>query len=173
MTPGIERITRAAFLGIVGSILSMAPACAADAKAEIDFVTRASVGNLAATAESQLALDRAGDPQLEAYARQLIDEHGSAETALEAAAEGSGAMVPSTLDPDHKGRLTALQSKAGTDFDKAYVADQVEVHSNALTLYADYMLLGDHPKLKALAIRMIPITEAQFKRAQALANRGQ
>jgi hypothetical protein len=37
-----------------------------------------------------------------------------------------------------------------------------------LTLYADYMLLGDNTRLKALAIKMIPITEAQLKKAQAL-----
>jgi hypothetical protein len=37
-----------------------------------------------------------------------------------------------------------------------------------LTLYADYMLLGDNAKLKALAIKMIPITEAQLKQTQAL-----
>jgi hypothetical protein len=52
--------------------------------------------------------------------------------------------------------------------DKAYVADQGEIHSNTLTLYADYMLLGDNAKLKALAIKMIPITEAQLKQTQAL-----
>jgi predicted outer membrane protein len=61
-----------------------------------------------------------------------------------------------------------LQNLSGDDFDKAYIADQGENHSNALTLYADYMLLGDNPKLKALAIKMIPITQAQLRNAQAL-----
>ena len=64
--------------------------------------------------------------------------------------------------------MTALQSKSGADFDKAYVADQSETHSNALTLYGDYMLLGDNEKLKALAIKMIPITETQLKDVRAL-----
>ncbi len=47
-------------------------------------------------------------------------------------------------------------------------ARQGENRSNALTLYADYMLWGDYEKLHALAIKMIPITEAQLKDAQAL-----
>ncbi len=68
-----------------------------------------------------------------------------------------------------RARLTALQGKSGADFDKAYVADQGENHSNALTLYADYMLWGEYEKLHALAIKMIPITEAQLKQAQVLA----
>ena len=66
-------------------------------------------------------------------------------------------------------RLTTLRDKSGADFDKAYVADQLETHSNALTLYGDYMLWGDYESLHTLAIKMIPITEAQLKVAQALA----
>jgi hypothetical protein len=62
-----------------------------------------------------------------------------------------------------------LRSKSGADFDKAYVADQGENHSNALTPYADHMLWGEYEKRHALAIKMIPITEAQLKQAQVLA----
>ena len=73
-----------------------------------------------------------------------------------------------TLDQEHRTRLTALRGRSGADFDKTYIADQGEIHSNTLTLYADYMLLGDNAKLKALAIRMIPITQAQLNKVQAL-----
>ena len=74
-----------------------------------------------------------------------------------------------TLDQEHRTRLTALRGRSGTDFDEAYVADQGENHSNALTLYGDYMLWGEYEKLHALAIKMIPITEAELKDAQVLA----
>jgi putative membrane protein len=153
---------------VMGFVLLATPAWAADAKAEIDFVTRASIGHLFAIAESQLAIDKAGDLEVKAFARQLIEDHGRDKAALVSAAEGSGAALATTLDGDHQAHLTALQGKSGTDFDKAYVADQGEIHSNTLTLYADYMLLGDNAKLKALAIKMIPITEAQLKTAQTL-----
>ena len=86
-----------------------------------------------------------------------------------AAAKGSGALVPTTLDQDHQARLRALRGKSGADFDRAYVADQGENHSNALTLYADYMLWGENEKLHALAVKMIPIAEAELKETQALA----
>ena len=74
-----------------------------------------------------------------------------------------------TLDAEHQAHLTALRDKSGADFDRAYVADQGENHSNALTLYGDYMLWGEYEKLHALAIKMIPITEAQLKAVQVLA----
>jgi putative membrane protein len=153
---------------VLGFGLLVTPAWAGDAKAEIDFVTRASIGNLFAITESQLAIGRTDDPKIKALAQQLVEDHQKAEAALEPAADGSGAAIAAALDGDHQARVTTLQGRSGADFDKVYVADQGEIHSNTLTLYADYMLLGDNAKLKALAIKMIPITEAQLKQTQAL-----
>ena len=161
-------MTRIYFICVVTFALLANSARAEDAKAEIDFVTRASVGHLYAIEESQLAADHATDPNLKAFAGELIADHQKAQAELAPAAAGSGATPATALDADHQAHLTALRAKSGTDFDKAYVADQVEIHSNTLTLYADYMLLGDNAKLKALAIKMIPITEGQLKKAQAL-----
>lgn len=148
--------------------LLVTPVWAADAKDEIDFVTRASIGHLFAIMESQLAIGRTGDPNIKALAQQLVEDHQKAQAELEPAANGSSAAVATALDGDHQARVMALQSKSGADFDKTYVADQGEIHSNTLTLYADYMLLGDNARLKALAIKMIPITEAQLRKTQAL-----
>jgi putative membrane protein len=156
-------------IGVVGLVLSVAPIWAADSSAENDFLTRASNSNLFAIEESRLAIDRTGDPKVKTFAGRMMEDHGSAEAALQAASEGSGAAVPTTLDEEHQARLTALRGMARTDFDKAYVADQGENHSNALTLYGDYMLWGEYEKLHALAVKMIPITEAQLKDAQVLA----
>ena len=153
---------------LVGLVLLVTPARAGDAKAEIDFVTRASIGDLFAIAESQLAVDRTNNPEVKGFAQQLVEDHEKAKAALALAAADSGATAAATLDGDHQARVTALQSKSGADFDKTYIADQGEIHSNTLTLYADYMLLGDNARLKALAIKMIPITQAQLSKAQAL-----
>jgi putative membrane protein len=162
-------MTLTARVGVVSLVLTVTPAWAGDFSAELDFVTRASNSNLFAIEESRLALDRAGDPKLKAFARRLVELHRTAEAELQAAAKGSGAAVPTTLDQEHQTRLKALRGKSGADFDMAYVADQGENHSNALTLYADYMLWGEYEKLHALAVKMIPITEAQLKDAQVLA----
>jgi putative membrane protein len=154
---------------VIGLALSVVPVWAADFSAERDFLTRASNSNLFAIEESRLAIDRSGDSKVKSFARRSVKNQESAEAELKAASEGSGATVPTALDQEHQARLTALQGKFGADFDKAYVADQGENESNALTLYGDYMLWGAYEKLHALAITMIPITEAQLKNAQALA----
>jgi putative membrane protein len=166
--PGRKRLTLTVRIALIGVVLSAVSAWAQDFSAELDFVTRASNSNLFAIEESRLALNRASDPQVKTFARRAIEDHGKAEAELQTQAKGSGAVVPTKLDHDHQARLTALRGKSGAEFDKAYGADQGENHSNALTLYADYMLCGGNEKLHALAIKMIPITEAQLKDAQAL-----
>jgi putative membrane protein len=142
-----------------------------DAKAEIDFVTRAANGDLLALAESRLVLERSDDARIKAVAQRLVEVHTAAEAGLEGAASRSGATIPKMLDAAHRMRLAALQGMSGAALDRAYVGDQAEVHSNALTLYADYMLLGDNAPLKAYAIKMIPVAEAQFKAMQDFLNR--
>ena len=162
-------MTLAASIGVIGLVLSVGLAWAEDFGVERDFLTRASNSNLFAIQESRLALDRSGDSKVKTFAGRMVEDHGRAQAELQTAAEGSGAAVPIMLDEEHQRRLTALQAKSGADFDKAYIADQGENHSNALTLYGDYMLWGEYEKLHALAIKMIPITEAQLKQAQVLA----
>lgn len=161
-------MTTAVTVGAIGLFLSGAAALAGEFNAEVDFVTRASTANLFAIAESRLALERTSEPKVKAFARQMIDAHRTAQAELRIATEKSGARVSTSLSLDDQTRLAALQRQSGTNFDKAYVADQGEIHSNALTLYADYMLLGDNEKLKALAIKMIPIDEAQLRTIQAI-----
>jgi putative membrane protein len=156
-------------LGVIARVFLVGTAWAGDFSAELDFLTRASNSNLFAIEESRLAPDRSGGSQVKSFARRMVDDHGKAEAELKAAAEGSSAVVPTTLDEEHQARLAALQGASAADFDNAYVTDQGENHSNALTLYGDYMLWGEYEKLHALAIKMIPITEAQLKAAQALA----
>jgi putative membrane protein len=161
-------MTRTILIGVVGILLSMGRAWAGDFKAEIDFLTRASGADVMAIAESQLALARARDPQVKAFARRLLDAHQTSAAELKAAAIGSGASPATKLDHSQQALVAALGVKSGPAFDKAYVADQLAVHSNALTLYADYMLWGENAKLNALAVKMIPITEGQLKEAVGL-----
>jgi putative membrane protein len=100
-------------LGVIGLVLLAARASAADFSAELDFLTRASNANLFAIEESRLALDRSGDAKVKSFARQMVDEHGTAEAEVQAAAEGSGAAVPTTLDEEHQAHPTALRGASG------------------------------------------------------------
>jgi len=99
----------------------------------------------------------------------LVKDHGGAQSELQATAKGSGAAAQTTLDQETIKRALRRAEQVRRGFDKAYVADQGENHSNALTLYDRLLLWGEYEKLHALAIKMIPVTEAQLKQAKVLA----
>lgn len=95
--------------GVLGLVVSVGLAFAADFSAELDFVTRASNSNLFAIEESRLALNRSHDPRLKTFARRLVEDHGKAEAELQAQAKGSGAVLPT----NRPGSSSAPQGLAG------------------------------------------------------------
>lgn len=146
-----------------------APALAQSATSASDFATKASVGNTFEVEEAKLALKQATDPKLKAFAREMIKDHTMAEKKLATAAKGSGGAVAMTLDDAHQAMVTALQGKSGADFDKAYVADQVQAHQETASLLQDYKASGDNAKLKTWAKTTLPKVEMHLKKIQAMA----
>ena len=58
--------------------------------------------------------------------------------------------------------------KAFADFDKAYVASQVDAHNEALALMKAYAASGDAPTLKAAAGEIAPVVTDHLVMARAL-----
>ena len=131
---------------------------------------KASVGNTFEVDESKLALKQGASPKVKAFARKMIKDHGLAEKKLQAAAKGSGAAVEMSLDDPHQAMVTALQGKTGADFDKAYVADQVQAHQETAALLTSYKDSGDDAKLKTWAAKTLPTVNMHLKMVQAMSS---
>jgi putative membrane protein len=159
-------------IGGVALALAAAPAFAQSAApaAAPSFASTASVSNTFEVEEGKLALKQATSPKVKAFARMMIADHTKAEKKLQAAAKASGAPVEMTLDDPHQAMVTALQGKTGADFDKAYIADQVQAHQEAATLLGDYGKSGDDPRLKSWAKATLPAVNKHLKKAQTLSS---
>jgi putative membrane protein len=135
-----------------------------------DFAAKASVGNTFEVDESKLALEQGASPKVKAFARKMIADHGMAEKKLQAAAKGAGAAVEMSLDDPHQAMVTALKGKTGADFDKAYVADQIQAHQETAALLTDYKASGDNAKLKTWAAKTLPTVNMHLKMVQAMSS---
>jgi putative membrane protein len=135
-----------------------------------DFAMKASVGNTFEVEESKLALKQAKSPKLKAFAKMMISDHSLAEKKLTTAAKSSGTAVEMKLDDPHQSMVTALSSKSGADFDKAYTADQVQAHQETASLLTDYQGSGDDAKLKTWAKMTLPKVQMHLKRIQAISS---
>ena len=157
---------------IAGTVLLSAASSFAMAQtsppAAAEFATQASVGNTFEVQESQLALKQASSAKVKAFARMMISDHTKAEKALQAAAKSAGASAEMKLDDPHQAMVDALKAKTGADFDKAYIADQLQAHTDTSALLTSYEKDGDNAKLKAWAHKSLPVVNAHLKKVQAM-----
>ncbi len=127
--------------GAIGTDIAMSTALGTTAGPEM-FADRsiAAVGSAANQAEirtSQLALERAEDPQVRAYAQRMIEEHTRLEQQLQALIARKGiAQVDNALSLQMRRNLPveldSLDNHSGRDFDVAYIIGQIHAHDMTL-----------------------------------------
>ena len=127
---------------------------------DADFVMHASVGNTFEIEESKLALDRATDPRIKAFAKKMISDHTTAEKSLEEAAGKDKLKTEPMLDKAHQAMLDNLKTFSGTDFDKIYTADQVASHAETVALLSDYKQNGKNGDLLSWTKEALPVVKS-------------
>lgn len=149
------RATLAGALMLAASSVSAQMPSVGDA----DFVMKASVGNTFEVEEAKLALERATDSRLKAFAQEMIDDHGDAMKKLMDVARKAGQKSEMMLDKPHQAMLDNLKTFTGTDFDKIYIADQVAAHAETVALLSDYNQNGQNADLKNWAKQVLPVVK--------------
>ena len=138
--------------------VGMASAATIGANTTEGFVTGAAMGDLYEIESSKIALQRSKDPKVKALAQMIIDHHTAMSADLKAAVKAANVQVPppTALDERRKGMLDNLRAAGDSDFDGAYLHQQLAAHLEALTLHEGYGKLGDIPALKATANKAAP-----------------
>lgn len=133
------------------------------------FIKTAAASDLFETKSSQLALDKSKDKQVRDFAQMMITDHAKTTAGVKAAAAKANLTVsPPELSADQQKMMETLQPLSGADFDKAYLAQQLPAHQQALALMQNYAAKGDTPALRDAAKTAIPIVEKHIDRLQAM-----
>ena len=120
------------------------------------FAVRAAEGNLAEVLTSELALKNTKNADVRATAQKLIQEHGQAQTQLIGILRSHGMAPPSMLSAGHTVIYTALKKAKNADFDRMYMATQVDDHENTIALFATEVSGGQDDALKGYASTYLP-----------------
>jgi putative membrane protein len=121
-TPGSEPAERGAAVGTGGA--------GADVKDDGEFVRDVASKNLAEIELSRMAVDKAVNPAVKAFAQLMLHDHGAAGDKLTSAVSGHGIDLPTHLDEQHEELARELAGKAGPEFDRDYVKAMVEGHQD-------------------------------------------
>jgi putative membrane protein len=120
---------------------------------------------------SQIIVDEGRSGDVQAFARQMIEDHtASSQKLMEALQQSGGAEVPSTppgLLPKHQALVEQIQS-GGDDKEKRYLEAQLMAHQEAVALFGSYAQNGDDPALVAFAKETLPALQDHLEKVEGL-----
>ncbi len=125
------------------------------------FVPAAVIANQYEIQAGQIAERRAQSPDVRMLAQMMVQDHTKIGQQMAQVLPTSGANVapPADLDDRRKGMLQNLNAAGDSDFDLAYLHQQLAAHIEALSLMKRYADAGDNAALKALAAKATPVIQ--------------
>ncbi len=140
------------------------------AERDEDFVKDIAQASEVEIAASKLAVTKASNAEVKAYAQKLIDEHTAASKELEVLVKSKNASWPPD-DPGMKSKKQkheSLQTLTGAEFDKEYLEDMINDHESALSRVGRQATNGKDASIKAFASKMQPKLLEHLKMARDL-----
>ena len=133
------------------------------------FIAAAGASDLFEIQSAKLALANSKSDDIHKFAQMMITDHTKTTDAVKAAAKKAGITpAPPQLTADQQQMLDQLKPLKGDDFDKAYLAQQMTAHQQALTLIQNYAQNGDTPALVDAAKSAVPIVQKHIDHLQEL-----
>jgi len=138
---------------------------AGDEKALKD-IAQANINEVAA---AKIALSKAQNSDVKAYAQKMVDDHGNALKKVQTVAQQKGVELPTEPDAKHKAMAEKLEKQSDGDFDKMYMENAgTKDHKMVLSkLKSDASNIKD-PDVKALADEHTPVVEQHLKAAEQM-----
>ena len=126
--------------------------------------------NTAEIEQAKLAESKSKDADVKRFAAMMIAHHGAAkQKQAKLKIKPAESAVSTGLQADAASTLDALKTDKGKDFDKAYIAAQVDAHQKVLDTINDKLLPNvKNADLKAYLDEIKPRVEQHLKEAKQL-----
>ena len=102
----------------------------ANVKSDDEFVRDVARKNMAEIELSRMALDKAANPAIKAFAQTIIADHGEAGNKLKTVVSGQAIEWPVQLDDKHRKIAEDLPKEHGADFDREYLKAMIDSHQD-------------------------------------------
>jgi putative membrane protein len=122
-----------AMLGCAAMLLPMKAKAADDNDKK--FLATAAQADQNEIALSEVAEQKATNPDVKAFAMKMLKEHKAMTASMKPFAEEWGLTPPMGPDADHQKEIDKLNGLSGKDFDKEYMDVMVSDHTKALNLF--------------------------------------
>lgn len=139
------------------------------ARSDVGFIKDAAKSGMAEVESSKLAVQKASDPAIKSFAQKMVDDHTKANEELKALAQSKGVELPDDPSMMQKGKMKALSTADGADFDRRYAESMgVKAHEDTVKLFQKAANDAKDPDVKAFAAKTLPTLQEHLKMARAL-----
>lgn len=117
---------------------------------------------------SRLALQKAANDYVKRFAQRMINDHTRLNNDLMRLARSKNITLPTDISAEQKTQADRLAPLSGDEFDRAYMALNVEAHEKDVVAARQQARQGNDPDVKALADASLPILEIHFAAAEGI-----
>ena len=132
------------------------------------FLSEVAEGSMAEIQFASLALTRTQNPEVRAFAQQMIADHSKASEELKPIAAKKSITLPLELNSKHKSLSDKLTKMSGAEFDREYVKAMVEDHETDVKAFQTQSQGGTDTEIKDFATKMLPTLEHHLQMAREM-----
>ena len=161
----IRKLSLAIALAGAFSLAAFADDPTPDSHSDKHFFETAAVGGMAEVEIGNIAVAKASNPDVRAFAQRMVDDHGKNNTELAALARSEGIDLPTGLDDKHLKMKAELEAKSGAEFDRAYMDGMVKGHDEMIALFEQCAGGTKDDDIKSFADATLPTLREHRKHA--------
>lgn len=136
-----------------------------------EFVSKAGMAGLYEVQAGNLALQKAQNADVKAFAQRMVTDHGAANNELSQLATAKGLALPTELAGEHKAALDHLAMLSSAEFDKAYMQHMVGDHAKDVSEFEKASTSATDADVKAWAAKTLPTLQQHHQLAQEVSGK--
>jgi putative membrane protein len=136
-----------------------------------EFVVSAGMGGLAEVQMGNLALQKASNVDVKAFAQRMVSDHSKANAELAQLATTKGLALATELADAHESAFEHLNGLSGAEFDKAYMQHMVADHEKDVAAFDKASTSATDTDLKAWAGKTLPTLKEHLEQAKTTARK--
>jgi putative membrane protein len=138
---------------------------------DASFLKNAAEGGLYEIQAGKIALDKATDPQVKAFAQKLIDDHTKANDELSQLATSKGLKLPTSPSLTEQAKLKTLEHWSQSGFDEHFAKGVgVSEHEDDVKTFQKESTEAKDADVKAFAAKTLPTLQEHLATARQLAD---
>jgi putative membrane protein len=132
------------------------------------FLKDAAIGGMVEVELGKLAAEKAASDAVKQFGQKMVEDHTKANDELKEIARKENINVPDSLDSKHQSRIDKLSKLSGTDFDRAYIKDQLKDHQQDVKEFQNEAENGSNAEVRTFASKTLPTLQEHLNMVKDL-----